>query len=86
MPKTARLFMNGGSQALRLPAEFRFEGDEVYVRRDERTGDVILSPKPGWKSWSEYFALRDASSVQSEFMADRPLNEPLKDKRLWRAK
>ena len=32
MPK-AKLFSNGGSQAVRLPAEFRFEGDDVDVRR-----------------------------------------------------
>ena len=44
--KTAKLFRNGGSQAVRLPAEFRFEGDEVFVHRDERTGDVILSISP----------------------------------------
>ncbi len=41
--KKAKLFNNGGSQAVRLPAEFRFDGDFVYVRRDERSGDVILS-------------------------------------------
>lgn len=30
----AKLFMTGGSQAVRLPAEFRFEGSEVDIRRD----------------------------------------------------
>lgn len=40
--RTAKLFMNGRSQAVRLPKEFRFEGKEVYVHRE---GDqVILSP------------------------------------------
>ena len=39
----AKLFMIGGSQAVRLPAEFRFEGDEVEIRRDSVTGDVVLS-------------------------------------------
>lgn len=39
---TAKLFMNGRSQAVRLPKEFRFEGDEVSIRRE---GDaVILEP------------------------------------------
>ena len=50
----AKLFMTGGSQAVRLPAEFRFEGDEVDIRRDSETGDVVLS-KP-IASWDEYFA------------------------------
>jgi antitoxin VapB len=39
---TAKLFMHGGSQAVRLPKAFRFEGSEVSVRRE---GDkVILEP------------------------------------------
>jgi antitoxin VapB len=42
--QTAKLFKNGRSQAVRLPAEFRFDGDEVRIRRDPDTGDVILSP------------------------------------------
>lgn len=41
--KTARLFMNGSSQAVRLPKEFRLEGEEVVVRK---VGDaVMLIPK-----------------------------------------
>ncbi len=77
--KTAKLFVNGGSQAVRLPAEFRFDGlDEVYIRRDTVTGDVILSAKPISTAWSEYFALRDRTEVPADFMNDRPLNETLK--------
>lgn len=40
----AKLFTHGGSQAVRLPKEFRFEGTEVYVRRVG--SDVVLSPRP----------------------------------------
>ncbi len=41
-PPTAKLFMHGRSQAVRLPKEFRFEGTEVRV---SRVGDkVILEP------------------------------------------
>ncbi|HTW69241.1 MAG TPA: AbrB/MazE/SpoVT family DNA-binding domain-containing protein, partial [Acetobacteraceae bacterium] len=39
---TAKLFMNGRSQAVRLPREFRFEGDEVRIRRVGR--GVLLEP------------------------------------------
>ncbi len=55
MTRKAKLFMNGRSQAVRLPAEFRFEGAEVYIRKDPATGDVILSRKPG--TWDDFFAL-----------------------------
>ena len=43
MNPVAKIFQNGRSQAVRLPAAFRFDVSEVYVRRDPATGDVILS-------------------------------------------
>lgn len=46
MQRTAKLFLNGRSQAVRLPAEYRFEGREVFIRQDPATGDVILSRRP----------------------------------------
>jgi antitoxin VapB len=49
----AKLFMTGGSQAVRLPAEFRFEGSEVDIGRDPVSGEVVLS-KPT-TSWDDYF-------------------------------
>jgi len=55
--QTAKLFKNGRSQAVRLPAEFRFEGDEVIIRRDQLTGDVILSPRN--RKFEEWLKLRD---------------------------
>jgi len=83
--KTARVFNNGGSQAVRLPAEFRFDSNEVFVRRNERTGDVILSKKSGWSTWKEYLESRSGGrAVPPEFMRDRPLNAPLIDKPLFR--
>lgn len=59
--ETAKLFLNGRSQAVRLPLPFRFEGEEVYIRRDQQTGDVILSQKPaGWQGFLEAVKLADA--------------------------
>lgn len=69
--KTARVFTTGGSQAVRLPAEFRFEADVVYVRRDPRSGDVILSPRPR-SSWAEFVALRkELGPIPKDFLAER---------------
>ncbi|HYA62688.1 MAG TPA: AbrB/MazE/SpoVT family DNA-binding domain-containing protein [Candidatus Sulfotelmatobacter sp.] len=85
MPRTAKLFRNGRSQAVRLPAEFRFEGKEVFIRRDEKTGDVILSSRP--RSWKQFFKLRDEAikadkRAFDEFLADRK-DEPPQDRELF---
>lgn len=71
-PKTAKLFSNGASQAVRLPQEFRFDGAEVYIWRDERSGSVVLSQhRP--VTWDEFHKLRAelADDDLQEFMAER---------------
>lgn len=78
MPTTAKLFRNGRSQAVRLPAEFRFSGSEVYVRRDPSTGDVILSRRPD--SWQDFFDLADTLDIPKDFMSDRDTSPPQKRK------
>ncbi|GGA79357.1 hypothetical protein GCM10011491_03240 [Brucella endophytica] len=69
--KVAKIFTTGRSQAVRLPAEFRFEESEVFVRRDPKTGDVILSRKPD--SWDGLFQLYGKDQVPNDFLdaADR---------------
>lgn len=69
MPRSAKLFRNGRSQAVRLPAEYRFAESEVYIRRDPDSGDVILSRRP--ESWSDYFELMKTIEVPDEFMSER---------------
>jgi antitoxin VapB len=76
MPRTAKLFRNGRSQAVRLPSEFRFESSEVFIRRDPATGDVILSRRP--ESWDSFFELADQSDVPEDFLADRGDTKPQK--------
>jgi len=76
MTHTAKLFRNGRSQAVRLPAEYRFEGAEVYVRRDPVTGDVILSRRP--ESWEDFFELMKRIEVPDDFLADRKDTPPQK--------
>ncbi len=76
MPKTAKLFKNGRSQAVRLPADFRFSSQEVFIRKDSETGDVILSRKPG--SWDDLFALADSVEIPTDFLASRDRRPPKK--------
>lgn len=72
--RIAKLFKNGASQAVRLPSEFRFEGNEVFVTRDDATGDVVLSNRPGAKIWNEFFELVHTLDDTADYMSDRPLN------------
>jgi antitoxin VapB len=65
MTKTAKLFKTGRSQAVRLPKEYRFEGSEVFIRKE---GDeVILSEKPA--SWEDFF--RSSVRPTDDFMSER---------------
>ena len=45
---TAKLFRNGRSQAVRLPKDFRFPGDEVRIRRE---GDAVVLEPLQRKAW-----------------------------------
>ena len=67
MSQVAKLFRNGRSQAVRLPAAYRFEGDEVFIRRDPVTGDVILSAKP--RSFDRFFAALDKAKAPDDFLS-----------------
>ena len=80
--KTAKLFKNGRSQAVRLPKEFRFEGKEVVIRRDAATGEVVIAPvpvEPASVGFDQWFALYDAiphGASEEEFLKlpPRPKN------------
>ncbi len=67
----AKVFMSGRSQAVRIPAPFRFQGSEVYIRRNPQNGDVILSESP--MSLKDVFSALDALGVPEDFLssADR---------------
>lgn len=79
MARTAKLFRNGRSQAVRLPAEFRFEGAEVYIRRDPSTGEVILSPRPD--NWDGFFAVADGAGIPEDFLGAR--KQPPQKRKLY---
>jgi antitoxin VapB len=71
--KTAKLFRNGQSQAVRLPREFRFEGDFVYVKKSGNA--VVLLPAKGiWEP-----LVRRLGEFSEDFLAER--NQPKGQKR-----
>jgi antitoxin VapB len=62
MRRTAKIFMNNRSQAVRLPKEFQFATQEVFIRKEG--GEVILSPRPA--NWSSY--LEEGPVASDDFM------------------
>jgi antitoxin VapB len=72
MHRTAKIFMNNRSQAVRLPKEFQFDTQEVFIRREGE--DVILSPRP--RDWDAYLASGPVASDQfMEGVEDLPVQE-----------
>ena len=71
MADTTKIFTSGRSQAVRLPKEFRFNGSEVYIKKEK--GKVILSEK-SQKTWAEIF---EGFKGDTDFTVNRDL---LKDK------
>ena len=72
MPRTAKVFVTNRSQAVRLPKEFQFSTDEVFIRKEGQ--DVILSPRP--RDWLPY--LKSAPVASDAFMngvEDLPVQE-----------
>ncbi|MCA1784890.1 MAG: antitoxin [Desulfobacteraceae bacterium] len=69
---TAKIFKNGRSQAVRLPKDFRFDVEEVFIKKVGNT--VILSPKPD--SWRDFF-LSDVKA-DPDFMKNRKDSPPQK--------
>ena len=62
--ETAKLFANGQSQAVRLPKEYRFSGDEVYIKKVGTT--VMLFPKD--RLWETH--LEGLHGFSDDFMED----------------
>jgi antitoxin VapB len=66
LTQLAKLVTNGRSQAIRLPAAYRADTEEVFIRRYLETDDVILSHKPA--SWDDFFAALKGAEVPPDFL------------------
>jgi len=69
LEKTTKLFLNGRSQAVRLPASFRFDCEEVKIRRNPVSGDVIISALH--KNWDSFLLAAKDMVVPEDFMSNR---------------
>lgn len=78
MSQVAKLFTNGRSQAVRLPAAYRFNTKEVFIRQDAQTGDVILSRKPA--TWDDFFAALKGAEVPPDFLDDKERQQGAQDR------
>ena len=75
MERTAKLFKKGRNQAVVLPAEFAFETECVYIRRDEE-GNVVLTPKAEQvKTWDNFFRLLEKTTVPDSFLSKEERNQ-----------
>lgn len=64
---TTRVFTNGNSQAVRIPAEFRLDTDRVHISRNEQ-GDLIIHPLRSDRGAALLEALRALNEVDSAFL------------------
>ena len=72
----ARVFMNGRSQHVTIPAKFRFRTSEVYIERDPQSGVITLSEKPIHTSMEAVFAKFDEAGA-ADFMVERDVSLPV---------
>ncbi|UWN48108.1 Antitoxin VapB2 [Alcanivorax sp. ALC70] len=79
MTDTAKVFMSGRSQAVRLPAAYRFTEKEVFIRRDPVTGDIVLSPRP--ENWAGFLEAQARTEVPDDFLTpdDRAARDANRD-------
>jgi antitoxin VapB len=74
---TAKIFKSGNSQAVRLPKEFQFSGDEVYIKKAGR--GVILIPKDDpWEMFEQ-----SLGEFTEDYMEGKRLQPPLEDREQW---
>lgn len=73
MRQVAKLFVNGRSQAVRLPLAYRFDAKEVFIRKDPETGDIILSRKPS--NWDNFFSLLKNINFPEDFLNPSERNQ-----------
>jgi antitoxin VapB len=81
-PEKAKVFMTGRSQAVRIPAKYRFTSGEVYIRQDPSSGEITLSERAKQPSLTEIFKMLDeAVAAEGPLELDRDMRLP--EEREW---
>jgi antitoxin VapB len=62
---------------VRLPVGYRFDTKEVFIRRDQETGDVILSRKPA--DWDDFLSAIQGADVPADFLGKAEREQGLQD-------
>jgi antitoxin VapB len=80
MLATAKVFTSGNSQAIRLPKAFRVDAREVWISKNEVTGDITLRPKESedqrQRNLAELFRLIAENPFTEDFIPPRTQDEP----------
>jgi antitoxin VapB len=71
MLATAKVFMTGNSQAIRLPKAFRVEAREMWITKNDVTGEITLKPKPGLDALAAFLEELKAMPITEDFIPPR---------------
>ena len=82
MIATAKVFITGNSQAIRLPKAFRVDAREMWISKDEGTGEITLKPKPEPDALAAFLTELQSMPTTEEFLPprdDAPRPSPFED-------
>ncbi len=71
MLATAKVFTTGNSQAIRLPKAFRVNVAEMWISKNEVSGEITLKPKPDQDGLDAFFDQLSAMPATEEFLLPR---------------
>lgn len=79
MPATAKVFSTGNSQAVRLPKAFRVDVAEMWITKNEVTGEIILKPKDEdrrQRNLQKLFKMIEDAPFTEDFIPERAIAAP----------
>jgi antitoxin VapB len=74
MQNTAKVFINGNSQAIRLPKAYRVDVEEMWISKNDMTGEIILKPKDDDKrlrKLNQLFQMIEEVPILDDFLPPR---------------